>query len=321
MQLVFVSVGAIRRENYHSDNQIPSSSLPPPKWDNAPMVILLQDKHFDELFSFLEIFDRLNVKKESNKSKEDDEIETDFGDGTSACNPENVLQQSQGQHLCQLMWELLCLLPTNPSVYNRLKYFEKFLTSGEDEPCKSDEHSYQEFLVPWSSLLNPLHPHKLLYCLQVVDLIHFSNGEKQKQLSHSSKSSSESSDTSDEESEKSAQTITWGSRFVEFGGLQHLYNTLMFGHLEVGKCGNLWTPWQEECLAYLLKLICEFGTIKSDDDEDEVFSSADADQLMQLFQHRDGKFRVRYKSTDKEETIFIKSLSQVSIHTITYFNE
>lgn len=130
--------------------------------------------------------------------------------------------------------------------------------------------------------------------------------------SHSSKSSSDSSDTSDDEADKGQPLASWGSRFVEFGGLQHLYNTLMNGRLQAARCGHLWTPWQEECLAYLLKLICEFGTIKSDEDEDEVFSCSDGEQQSQQFQQKDGRFRVRYKSTDKEETIFIKCLSQVS---------
>lgn len=305
------------------------------------MVILLQDIHFDELFSILEILDKLNTMKERQngsivcsgdfKSQEKQSEQTERHQEKMDCSEQNaeenvstsedkekltkltkVSKENQAQRLCQLMWELLCLLPTNPSILNRLKYFERFLTSGS-EPKISDtgeqEHSYQGFLVPWGNLLDPFHPHKLLYCLQVVDLIHFSFVNKHAQPS---KSSSESSDTSDEETDKATPLATWGSRFVEFGGLLHLHKTLMNGHLEVARCGDLWTPWQEECLAYLLKLICEFGTIKNDDDEDEVFSGSDGEQHSQLFQHKDGRFRVRYKSTDKEETIFIKCLSQVS---------
>ncbi|KAJ7390778.1 Ubiquitin carboxyl-terminal hydrolase 34 [Desmophyllum pertusum] len=84
----------------------------------------------------------------------------------------------------------------------------------------------------------------------------------------------------------------------------------MSGCLEVS--GNaLWTQWRQECLAHLLKLICEFGTMKrSSDDDDDVFaSSAESDVNKLQIQKKDGQFRVRYKSTDKEEVICIKCLS------------
>lgn len=341
-----MSVGAVRRDRYHDNSQIPSSSLPAPKWENAPMVILLQDKHFDELFSFLEILDKLNIRdeKQSSDDKNEEKLEQqkdkDSSDLSVASSSNSKIQEqrqpmdltegsehppleekshlqqeSYAQHLCQLIWELLCILPTNPSVLTRLKYFGRHLTP-ESESKKSDaeaKHSYEEFSVPWMVLLDPHYPHKLLYCLQVVDLINYSYEDRHQSLPQDSKSSSESSDSSDteEENAKNSTSSSWGSLFVEFGGLWHLYNIVMSGQVET-RCGQLWTPWQEECLAYLLKLVYEFGTIKGDDDEDEVFSMSDSEQNIQHFQQRDGRFRVRYKSTEKEETICIKCLSPVS---------
>lgn len=336
----------MRRDRYHDNSQIPSSSLPAPKWDNAPMVILLQDKHFDELFSFLEILDKLNVANEKqtyevkNEEKVGQRKDVDSSDLPVASSSDSTIQEqrlpmdltddsgqppleeksrlqqeSYAQHLCQLIWELLCILPTNPSVLTRLKYFGRHLMpeSESKKPETEPKHSYEEFSVPWTALLDPHCPHKLLYCLQVVDLIQYSYEDRHQSLPCESKSSSESSDSSDteEENTKNSTSSSWGSLFVEFGGLWHLYNIIMSGQVET-RCGQLWTPWQEECLAYLLKLVYEFGTIKADDDEDEVFSMSDSEQNIQHFQQRDGRFRVRYKSTEKEETICIKCLSPVS---------
>ena len=125
---------------------------------------------------------------------------------------------------------------------------------------------------------------------------------------------SSDSDISVTEEEKNVglpqpQGFSWGYRFMEYGGLRHLYEILMSGCLEV-KENSIWTQWHQECLAHLLKLICEFGTMKcSSDDDDDVFMSSESDTKKLQLQRKDGKFRVRYKSTDKEEVICIKCLS------------
>ncbi|EDO36755.1 predicted protein, partial [Nematostella vectensis] len=232
LQLVFVSVGAARRDRYHDGSQVPSSVLPAPSWDNTPMVILLREQHSETLFSFLEILDDFNS---STIAKPMDD---------SSAQKVKTFQESHAEFLCQLIWELLCILPTNHTVLNRLKFFE---------------HSYEGFSVPWESILDPKHPHKLLYSLQVIHFIHRAEDDTQNTSANESSSSSEDSDSSEETTEKPSKPATesWGSQFVEFGGLQHLYNILMSGHLEATK-GAAWTPWQQECLAYLLKLICEF---------------------------------------------------------------
>lgn len=52
-QLVFVSVGASRQPK-KLDGSVPSSCLPVPARDKLPMVLLLQEPHFDNLFTLLE---------------------------------------------------------------------------------------------------------------------------------------------------------------------------------------------------------------------------------------------------------------------------
>lgn len=332
---MFVSVGAVRRERHHETGYIPSSSLPPPNWDSTPMIILLQEKYFEQLFAFLEALDHFVDKRSSSAEKTSE----------SSCNASEVLEkstvleqanqlesndnstllplmESQIEFLFGIAWELLFLLPTNQSVLNQLRYFGQSFgsetgkgsgfTKAEMDQRNEDNDKWQQKV--WQSLLNPKFPHKLLYSLQVIDLIHNSSKETQTPSSPTYSGLSSDSDISDTEEEKNvglpqSQGFSWGYRFMEYGGLRHLYEILMSGCLEV-KENSIWTQWHQECLAHLLKLICEFGTMKrSGDDDDEVFMSSESDAKKLQLQRKDGKFRVRYKSTDKEEVICIKCLS------------
>ena len=340
MQLVFVSVGAVRRDRHHDSGYIPSSSLPSPEWNSTPMIILLHEKYFDQLFLFLEALDGFIGSKssssesplsdssqlspvskkivEANKAHDECE-EMDSGSENQGKPPLLPLMESRVEFLCGITWELLFLLPTNQSILSKLKYFGRVLHQDpKRRDTKSDEEQRAEKAQPekklWDSLLDPNFPHKLLYSLQVIDLIHNSSKESQTQFSPTYSRLSSDSDISDNEEEKETATsqvqiASWGLQFIEYGGLGHLYSILMSGCLEVsGNC--LWTQWRQECLAHLLKLICEFGTMKrSNEDDDEVFASTESIASKSQIQKRDGQFRVRYKSTDKEEVICIKCLS------------
>ncbi|XP_027055599.1 ubiquitin carboxyl-terminal hydrolase 34-like [Pocillopora damicornis] len=340
LQLVFVSVGAVRRDRHHDSGYIPSSSLPSPEWNSTPMIILLHEKYFDQLFLFLEALDGFIGSKssssesplsdssqlspvskkivEANKAHDECE-EIDSGSENQGKPPLLPLMESRVEFLCGITWELLFLLPTNQSILNKLKYFGRVLHQDpKRRDTKSDEEQRAEKAQPekklWDSLLDPNFPHKLLYSLQVIDLIHNSSKESQTQFSPTYSRLSSDSDISDNEEEKETATsqvqiASWGLQFIEYGGLGHLYSILMSGCLEVsGNC--LWTQWRQECLAHLLKLICEFGTMKrSNEDDDEVFATTESIASKSQIQKRDGQFRVRYKSTDKEEVICIKCLS------------
>ncbi|PFX25818.1 Ubiquitin carboxyl-terminal hydrolase 34 [Stylophora pistillata] len=295
LQLVFVSVGAVRRDRHHDSAYIPSSSLPSPEWNSTPMIILLQEEYFDQLFLFLEALDGFIGSKSSSSANpigdssqlspisknaveaykaQDDGEEMDSGCENQEKPPLLPLMESRVEFLCGITWELLFLLPTNQTILNKLKYFGRVL---HQDPKRRDTKSEEEQTTEKSRL-------------------------------------SSDSDNSDNEEEKETttsqvQTASWGLQFMEYRGLGHLYTILMSGCLEVsGNC--LWTQWRQECLAHLLKLICEFGTMKrSNEDDDEVFASAQSFTSNSQIQKRDGQFRVRYKSTDKEEVICIKCLS------------
>lgn len=52
--MVFVSLGAPRRERKGEGVQLPASCLPPPQKEHIPMLLLLQEPHLTTLFDLLE---------------------------------------------------------------------------------------------------------------------------------------------------------------------------------------------------------------------------------------------------------------------------
>ena len=359
-QLVFVSVGAVRRERYHSGSGsnttatssisvVPSSALPEPCLESTPVILLLEEKYFEQLFTFLETLDKLlaaNAKlgmpsgglnlsllereRTHHESAEDadhcessadgpgsapqpDHCEISVGGPGSAPQPDHrAFLESRVENLCCIIWELLRLLPTNQNLLEGLRYF------GHSQEILESKHEGEDLIILWNDLLQPDYPHKLLYSLQIVDLVH-SASQNDSGFSDSHMGSDDELSEGDDDAASGTRDLqeSWGARFVELGGLKHLYHVLMLGHLEAKKCAP-WTQWQQECLAHLLKIICEFGTMKAygDDDEDDVFGSAEPRVQQPQIQRRDGQFRVRYKSTDKEEVICIRCLSRTMVSTI-----
>ncbi|KAL1114996.1 hypothetical protein AAG570_007819 [Ranatra chinensis] len=58
-----------------------------------------------------------------------------------------------------------------------------------------------------------------------------------------------------------AQDHSWTQMFVQNGGLKHLFHIFMSGDLKaLGGGGN---EWQQDCLACLLKLLCEIAVVSS----------------------------------------------------------
>lgn len=68
--MVFVSLGAPRRERKGEGAQLPASCLPPPQKDNTPMLLLLQEPHLTTLFDLLEML--ASFKPPSGKVAVDD---------------------------------------------------------------------------------------------------------------------------------------------------------------------------------------------------------------------------------------------------------
>jgi ubiquitin carboxyl-terminal hydrolase 34 len=80
------------------------------------------------------------------------------------------------------------------------------------------------------NLLNADCPQRLLYSLQIIDIL-----------------------------KSSHECPFWGSTFIRKGGLADLYDVFMSQKL-LPDDNEEWNEWLQECLAYLLKLLFQFGT-------------------------------------------------------------
>lgn len=61
----------------------------------------------------------------------------------------------------------------------------------------------------------------------------------------------------EEEGGSTSDGVSWSQRFIRNNGLKHLYSILMSGVLQKGKLEV--GEWQQDCLAQLLKLLCQLG--------------------------------------------------------------
>ncbi|MGH0141434.1 UNVERIFIED_CONTAM: hypothetical protein FKN15_009228 [Acipenser sinensis] len=192
MQMVFVSLGAPRRERKGEGVQLPASCLPPPQKDNIPMLLLLQEPHLTTLFDLLEMLASFKPPF-GERSVEDTE--------SARCEELHL----NAENLSRRVWELLMLLPTCP---NMLQAFQNI----------SEEGSYSD-----------LYP--------------------------------DSDDSSEDQIENSKNS--WSCKFVSSGGLQLLLEIFNSAILEP-KDQESWTVWLLDCLACLLKLICQFAVDPAD---------------------------------------------------------
>ncbi|CAH2011093.1 unnamed protein product [Acanthoscelides obtectus] len=92
--------------------------------------------------------------------------------------------------------------------------------------------------VPLSELLDPSSAQKLMYSLYIVESL-------------SVKSSSQGKCSDEEDSEP------WVKKFIQHGGLRHLFDIFMSGVLQCD--GGYGIDWQQDCLASLLKILCHLG--------------------------------------------------------------
>lgn len=85
--MVFVSLGAPRRERKGDGIQLPASCLPPPQKEHIPMLLLLQEPHLTTLFDLLEML--ACFKPPSVNTEKDHE------------NPEVGVTDGRRMHVCR----------------------------------------------------------------------------------------------------------------------------------------------------------------------------------------------------------------------------
>ncbi|XP_011610930.2 ubiquitin carboxyl-terminal hydrolase 34 isoform X2 [Takifugu rubripes] len=236
MQMVFVSLGAPRRERKGEGIQLPASCLPPPQKEHIPMLLLLQEPHLTTLFELLEML--ACFKPPSHTTEKDQE------DPESARCEELHLH---AENLSRRVWELLMLLPTCP------KMLQAFQNISDDTTGEG---------LCWKELLRIKSPHKLLYALEIIEALGKPNRHIHRESTGSYSDLYPDSDDSTEDQIENSKN-SWSCKFVSSGGLQLLLEIFNSAILEP-KEQESWTVWLLDCLACLLKLICQFAVDPAD---------------------------------------------------------
>lgn len=127
--------------------------------------------------------------------------------------------------LSRRIWDILSLLPTSPTLLR----------------------GFQQLDTPLAELLNPASPQKLMYSLYIVETLSAINNKK-------------NGGTGKNGAGKKKNFINkepWSRVFIDNGGLRHLFDIFMSGVLQ--RSGGDGSEWHQDCLASLLKLLCQLG--------------------------------------------------------------
>lgn len=124
---------------------------------------------------------------------------------------------NRSKTLSRRVWEIIQILPTCP-------YYKEDL-----KRCGMSNEDWRLKTAQCSSLLSAECPQRLLYSLQIIDIL------------------------------KSSDNSYWGLTFIKKGGLADIFDVFMSQKL-LPENDEEWNEWLQECLAYLLKLLLAFGT-------------------------------------------------------------
>lgn len=155
----------------------------------------------------------------------------------------------RAQVLSRRVWEIINLLPTSP---NLMKCFRNICLIKKDEENCNKEPSASSNLPSLISLLDPKSPQKLIYSLQIVDYLQKTKDE-----------------------DINSESCCWLKYFVDYGGLNHLFDIFISGVLQQGESNN-WNEWKQDCLASLLQLIYQIGINSSLSDGEEEKSNLES---------------------------------------------
>lgn len=105
-----------------------------------------------------------------------------------------------------------------------------------------------------TELLNPASPQKLMYSLYIVETLSVNNKINKNKTSMGSNNGGNGSNGNGKKKSKES----WSRVFIENGGLRHLFDIFTSGCLQKSsKDGG--SEWHQDCLASLLKLLCQLG--------------------------------------------------------------
>ncbi|XP_052133303.1 ubiquitin carboxyl-terminal hydrolase puf isoform X2 [Frankliniella occidentalis] len=230
-QMVYISMGASRPQKKRDSVDSPSV-LPPPPRECLPTLLLLQPQYFEHLFTLMQTLSSMKTPVKGGKQ----------------------IPHTKAQVLSRRVWDILTLLPTSPTL---MRGFESFGEVCDDE--KSGDRPSLE------TLLDPSSPQKLMYSLYIVESLSRPAGVSNSGPKSSHRLNNIGGDGDVSVSSKGTNGLSWSQVFVKHGGLRHLFDIFMSGVLQ--RSGGDGSEWQQDCLACLLKLLCQLGMAQPEDSE------------------------------------------------------
>ncbi|XP_065207082.1 ubiquitin carboxyl-terminal hydrolase puf isoform X2 [Planococcus citri] len=183
---------------------------------------------------------------------------------------------TRAQVLSRRVWDILTLLPTNPTL------LEGFQRLGADSDKSSTDNSQLE------NLLNTSSPQKLMYSLYIVEAL--TRPTYTKNLVNQSINRV-----------VEGPNNNWSEIFIQKNGLKHLFDIFMSGTLQNG------SEWHQDCLAHLLKLLCQLGVPLEDRHSLELFDSFGIATLLPNIT------KSKRRRCNKQEKLVIPCLNQTML--------
>lgn len=192
--MVFVSLGAPRRERKGEGVQLPASCLPPPQKEHIPMLLLLQEPHLTTLFDLLEMLacfkapipntetsqesPEVSLHSQSHRRKWELALKNLWlvcrvSGVRSFTSTQRISLVGSGSSWCSFLRVPRCFRPSRTSRMKRsVRPFSKsvppprrWITINGIEWFQNGEG------LCWKELLRIKSPHKLLYALEIIEAL------------------------------------------------------------------------------------------------------------------------------------------------------
>lgn len=315
-QLVYISVANIRKDRLSNPSQYPASLQPAPNFESVPMIQLLKEDKFLQLFNFLEVLYRVSKMDDYKKLWADmvesklDELSS-LEDSTENVfdNPHELVKPLPVDVLLSNAWDLILLLPTNVVIRNRI-------VQGEFQSPEK-----------WKQLLNLDQKFRLLYFLQILDglTLPLLKATKDESVGDSSADSDSSlSDTDKSPSPFDRCSLQWVRKLFRTGMISQLLSLFLSDELAPNVDLD---EWSLNALAYIIKILTRIGLLdvnyheEKPAAEDVPSTSAVTEKEEDSRPQKKYVFRARYRSTEIENVVVIHHFNPLLMDTLDLLEE
>lgn len=301
----------IRKERLANQSQLPPSLQSQPNFESVPMIQLVKEENFRQLFSLLDVLYKV-VKSEDYQAlwcavvenKIEESSFNENGGENAFDDPHELVKPLSAENLLYKAWELILMLPTDPTTRNKLMKLEFDKSTN------------------WSLLLNLDKKFKLLYILQILDSLSLpliKNNHSEMNTESSGDSDSSLSDVDKDTGPQDNFSLSWIKRLFENGFVKHLLDLVLSINMRDGDQDE----WSLNCVAYIIKILTRIGLVNLASDEKPPSSPGSSGSGGSSSSVTESKpvqpssvakrwiFRAKYRSTEADNAVVIHCFNQV----------